>query len=98
MTITEIADMTTAELRRHARRLVRSQNHGSATAQLERIQDIRQGAVTGRIEGWYRREIARQIAYAGRCRRLGLKWDARCHIREARTLRRSGLGRPLLCG
>ncbi|MCY4508049.1 MAG: hypothetical protein OXG35_13995 [Acidobacteria bacterium] len=77
--------MTTAELRRFARRTAK---RALGTVQLERVQDIRQPEATGRREGWYRGHMALLLNDASRYRRLGLSGNARLLIAAAREHRR----------
>ena len=87
MTRQEIEQMTTAELRRYARTALRRDNrYIYGVCALERIQDIRQGPLTGRRDGWYRQEMARMLDAAGRCRKLKLNGQARIYCAEHRNL------------
>ena len=86
MTRSEVLAMTTAELRRYARRLAK-EPYG--TVRLEQVRDIRQGPVTGRREGYYRAGMARRLNYAARCRRLGALLDARSMVGAARCERQT---------
>ena len=86
MTRQEVLDMTAAELRRYARRVAKEL---CGTVRLEQVQDIRQGPVTGRREGYYRAGMARRLNDAARCRRAGAMLDARSMVGSARCERQT---------
>ena len=86
MTRSEVLAMTTAKSRRYARRVAK-EPYG--TVRLEQVQDIRQGPVTGRREGYtapaWRADSTTRRAAGG---------SARCSTRAAWSGPRATSGRP----